>query len=58
MEYALWYQEHLLQMETVLGKRIEAKMEEIIDRKFDEYMEKARNEKNIPRSVLPIRDNK
>ena len=58
MEYALWYQEHLLQMENVLGKRIEAKIEEIIDRKFDEYMEKARNEKNIPRSVLPIRDNK
>ena len=45
-------------MENVLGKRIEAKIEEIIDRKFDEYMEKARNEKNIPRSVLPIRDNK
>ena len=58
MEYALWYQEHLLQMENVLGKRIEAKIEEIIDRKFDEYMGKARNEKNIPRSVLPIRDNK
>ncbi len=45
-------------MENVLGKRIEAKIEEIIDRKFDEYMEKARNEKNIPPSVLPIRDNK
>jgi hypothetical protein len=58
MEYALWYQEHLLQMENVLGKRIEAKIEEIIDRKFDEYMEKARNEKNIPPSVLPKRDNK
>lgn len=45
MEYALWYQEHLLQMECVLGKKIEAKIEKIIDRKFKEYIESVKNEK-------------
>ena len=45
MEYAMWYQEHLLKMECVMGKKIEAKIEEIIDSKFDEYIKKTRNEK-------------
>ena len=44
MEYAIWYQEHLLQMEDVLGKRLDAKIEEIVERKIQEYMDKARNE--------------
>ena len=44
MEYALWYQEHLLRMEEILGKRLEAKIEEMLDRKIQEYMEKVRNE--------------
>jgi len=46
MEYAMWYQEHLLQMEGILGKKIEAKIEEIIDRKFNEYIEIIRDERN------------
>ena len=45
MEYALWYQEHLLQMESFLGKKIEAKIETIINRKFNEYIENVKNEK-------------
>ena len=45
MEYALWYQEHLLQMESFLGKKIEAKIETIINRKFKEYIENVKNEK-------------
>ncbi len=45
MEYALWYQEHLLLMESFLGKKIEAKIETIIDRKFNEYIENVKNEK-------------
>ena len=45
MEYAMWYQEHLLKMESVMGKKVETKIEEIIDRKIDEYMKKTRNEK-------------
>ncbi len=40
MEYAMWYQEHLLRMEDVLGRKMEAKIEELLDRKFHEYMEK------------------
>ena len=43
MEYAMWYQEHLLRMESILGKKIEVRIEEIIDRKFNEYIEKERN---------------
>jgi hypothetical protein len=39
MEYAMWYQEHLLQMESILGKKIEAKIDEIIDMKFNEYID-------------------
>ena len=46
MEYAMWYQEHLLQMESVLGKKIEAQIEEIIDRKFNEYIDEIRAERN------------
>ena len=46
MEYSMWYQEQLLRMEDVLGKRLEAKMEEIIDRKFNDYMQKIVNENN------------
>ena len=46
MEYAMCYQEHLLQMESVLGKKIEAKIEEIIDRKFNEYIDIIRDERN------------
>jgi hypothetical protein len=46
MEYAMWYQEHLLQMEGILGKKIEAKIEEIIDRKFNEYIDIIRDERN------------
>lgn len=46
MEYSMWYQEQLLRMEDVLGKRLEAKMEEIIDRKFNDYMQKIINENN------------
>ena len=42
MEYAMWYQERLLQMEGILGKKIEARIEEVIDRKFNEYIEKAK----------------
>ena len=44
MEYALWYQEHLLRMEDVFGKKLEAKIEKMLDRKIQEYMEKTRNE--------------
>ena len=36
----MWYQEHLLRMEDVLGRKMEAKIEELLDRKFHEYMEK------------------
>ena len=43
MDYAMWYQEHLLQMESILGKKMEEKMEEIIDRKINEYIEKMNN---------------
>ena len=39
MEYVMWYQEQLLQMEGILGKKIEANIEKIIDRKFNEYIE-------------------
>lgn len=39
MEYAMWYHEHLLRMEDVLGKKMEAKIEEILDRKIHEYLE-------------------
>ncbi len=46
MEYAMWYQEHLLQMESIMGKKIEAKIEEIIDRKFNEYIDEIRAERN------------
>ena len=46
MEYAMWYQEHLLLMEGILGKKIEAKIEEIIDRKFNEYIDEIRAERN------------
>ena len=46
MEYAMWYQEHLLRMEDILGKRLEAKMEEIIDKKFHEYLVKVINKNN------------
>ena len=46
MEYAMRYQEHLLRIEEVLGKRMEAMIEELIDRKFQEYMDKARDENN------------
>ena len=46
MEYAMCYQEHLLQMESVLGKKIEARIEEIIDRKFNEYIDEIRAERN------------
>ena len=27
MEYAMWYQEHLLRMEDVMGKKLEAKID-------------------------------
>ena len=46
MEYAMWYQEHLLHMESIMGKKIEAKIEEIIDRKFNEYIDEIRAERN------------
>ena len=46
MDYAMWYQEHLLKMEDDMGKRLEAKIEEMLDRKFHEYMEKLESEKN------------
>ena len=46
LDYAMWYQEHLLRMEDVMGKRLEAKIEEILDRKFHEYMEKLENKNN------------
>ena len=46
MEYVMWYQEHLLQMESIMGKKIEAKIEEIIDRKFNEYIDEIRAERN------------
>ena len=46
MEYARWYQEHLLRMEDILGKRLEAKMEEMIDKKFHEYLVKVINKNN------------
>lgn len=42
----MWYQEHLLQMEGILGKKIETKIEEIIDRKFNEYIDIIRDERN------------
>ena len=46
MEYAMWYQEHLLRMEDILGKRLEAKMEEMIDKKFHDYLVKVMNKNN------------
>ena len=46
MEYAMWYLEHLLRMEDVIGKKLEAKISEMIDKKFHEYMEKIKNENN------------
>ncbi|MBR5084110.1 MAG: hypothetical protein IKX33_05865 [Prevotella sp.] len=45
MEYAMWYQEHLLRMEDVMGKRLETKIEELIEKKIHEYMEKDKNSK-------------
>ena len=45
LEYAMWYQEHLLRMEDVMGKRLEGKIEEILDKKFHLYMEKLESEK-------------
>lgn len=44
MDYAMWYQEHLLRMEDVMGKRLEAKISEMLDKKFQEYMERLKNE--------------
>ena len=46
-EYAMWYQEHLLRMEDILGKGLEAKMEEMIDKKFHEYLVKVINKNNF-----------
>ncbi len=46
MEYAIWYQDCLLRMEDVLVKRLEAKIEVILDRKILEYIEKTRNKNN------------
>ena len=46
MDYTLSYQEHLLKMEDAIGQRMEAKIEEIIDRKFHECMGKAERESN------------
>ena len=46
MDYSLSYQEHLLRMEDAIGQRMEAKIEEIIDRKFHEYMGKTEGESN------------
>ena len=43
MEYAMWYQEHLLNMEDVLGRKVEEKICELLDKKFYDYMEKKRN---------------
>ena len=43
MEYATWYQEYLLQMEDIMGKRLESRIEDLIDRKIHEYMEKTKN---------------
>ena len=40
MKYAQNYQEQLLQMEDAMDKRLEAKIERIIDRKFHEFMER------------------
>ncbi|MBR3087914.1 MAG: hypothetical protein IKH02_02735 [Prevotella sp.] len=47
MEYAMWYQEHLLRMEDVLGRIMEVKIEEVLGRKFHEYMKKKESEKSI-----------
>ena len=33
-------------MESIMGKKIEAKIEEIIDRKFNEYIDEIRAERN------------
>lgn len=46
MEYAMWYQEHLLRMEDVLGRIMEVKIEEVLGRKFHEYMKKKESEKS------------
>ena len=46
MEYAMWYQEHLLRMEDILGKRLETKIEKMIDKKFQEYLVKVINKNN------------
>ena len=51
MEYAMWYLEHLLRMEDILGKRLEAKMEEMIDKKFHEYLVKVINKNNSNKTL-------
>lgn len=45
MEYALWYLEHLLKMEDVMGQRIEQRINELLEQKVREYMEKGGMEK-------------
>ena len=52
MEYAMWYQEHLLRMEDILGKRLEAKMEEMIDKKCHDYLVEVINKNNSNNNTL------
>ena len=48
----MWYQEHLLRMEDILGKRLEAKMEEMIDKKCHDYLVEVINKNNSNNNTL------
>ena len=40
MEYSMWYLEHLLKMEDVMGQKLEEKINELLDRKLRDYVRK------------------
>ena len=40
----MWYQEHLLRMEDVLGRKMEAKIEELLDRNSMNIWKRRRKE--------------
>ena len=43
MDYAMWYLEHLLKMEDLMGKKLEMKIDEMLERKFQQYLEKTKD---------------
>ncbi len=40
MDYTIWYQEHLLKLEDVLGKTLERRMRRLMAEKLQQMMEK------------------